>query len=84
MELDVYMLTTVDNPYNPFTQYDEWRAYDEYSSRLTGRPTCESYVGSIARTSTDILPEDAIREVNLAIDSIVKLNSSGVYRKVGM
>ncbi len=22
-------LTTVDNPYDPFTQWDEWYAYDE-------------------------------------------------------
>jgi hypothetical protein len=24
-----YMLTTVDNPYDPWTQWDEWFAWDQ-------------------------------------------------------
>ena len=24
-----HMLTTVDNPYDPFTQYDDWYTWDE-------------------------------------------------------
>ena len=24
------MVTTIDNPWNPFTNWDEWYAYDEW------------------------------------------------------
>lgn len=27
-EVKDYMLTTLDNPWNPFTNYDEWLAFD--------------------------------------------------------
>lgn len=76
------MLTTIDNPYDPFTQYEEWLAFDEYQSLLTGRPTCNSYVASMARTSPDLTPEDCQEEVERAITSIVELNLSGTFRKV--
>lgn len=23
-----YMLTTIDNPFNPFTEYDDWKVFD--------------------------------------------------------
>ena len=36
-ELDAdVMLTTVDNPYSPFTQFDDWYSYDV----LKGHNTC--------------------------------------------
>ena len=46
------MLTTVDNPYDPFTQFDEWLMFDEDH----GYHTC-SYLARIAK-DTDGLSED--------------------------
>ena len=40
------MITTIDNPYNPFTQFDEWYAFDE------GKGYCTS--GYLARISGPI------------------------------
>lgn len=28
MERDTRVITTIDNPYNPFTQEDEWFSFD--------------------------------------------------------
>ena len=33
-----WMLTTSDNPYNPFTQFDEWQMFDS----LQGYNTCST------------------------------------------
>lgn len=51
-------LTTVDNPWDPFTQWDRWYEYDEKS----GYRTCER-IAKYARTSsnlTDIEYENAV------------------------
>jgi len=71
------MLTTVDNPYNPFTQWDSWYAFDTQK----GYNTC-GYLARVAQTSEafpEKLEEEAIAE---AIDDICRLNINGMYRKV--
>lgn len=75
--MEVYMLTTTDNPYDPFTQFDEWYAYDERK----GYHTC-GYIDRIAGSSADMAPADQIRIVNEAIDEIVRMNVIGIYKKV--
>lgn len=75
--MDEVMLTTIDNPYNPFTQFDEWLAFDESK----GYYTCE-YLARIARSSDELSPEDEALAINAAIDEIVELNVLGIYKKV--
>lgn len=75
--MEHYMLTTTDNPYNPFTQFDEWFAFDERH----GYHTC-GYLARIAKDSSDLSPEDQNYAVNQAIDEILKYNIYGNYIKV--
>ena len=75
--MDVYMLTTSDNPYDPFTQFENWYAYDESK----GYHTC-GYIERIAKTSPDMSSFDQIEAVNEAIDEILRLNVTGNYKKV--
>lgn len=71
------MLTTIDNPFDPFTQFDEWYAYDEEK----GYHTC-GLLARIAKTSNELsLAEEEII-VRRAIDEIVRLNFIGLYKKV--
>ena len=72
-----YMLTTTDNPFNPFTQFDDWFLYDE----TKGYHTC-SYLARIARTSNDLSDLDNELEITRAIDEIVSFNILGIYKKV--
>jgi hypothetical protein len=72
-----YMLTTVDNPFNPFTRFDEWLEYD---SRL-GYNT-PSFLARIAKVSNDLSQADQELEIQNAIDEIVRENVSGMWRKV--
>lgn len=71
------MLTTLDNPFDPFDDFDNWYDYDVRN----GYNTC-SYLARISATS-DSLPDSLnSEEIERAIDEIVELNISGVYRKI--
>ena len=70
-------LTTIDNPYDPYEQFDQWFAYDNFH----GYNTC-GYLDKIARTSPDASMEDNCFAVEAAIDEIVALNIGGMYKKV--
>ena len=71
------MLTTVDNPFNPFKDWDKWFQFDEEK----GYHSCQ-YLARIAKTSADLSDSDYEREVDRAIDEILELNVLGIYKKV--
>ena len=71
------MLTTIDNPFSPFTQWDEWKRYDEDKKYYT----C-SYLARIAKTSDDLSEADYNKAIDDAIEEIVSLNINGMYTKV--
>jgi hypothetical protein len=73
----VHMLTTVDNPYNPFTQFDEWYQFDESSGYFTTQ-----YLARLTLTSPELSESDESIAIENAIDEIVKENINGMYRKV--
>ena len=70
-------LTTFDNPYNPFTQFNEWFLFDV----TKGYNSCE-YLGRIARTSEQLSQEENDLETERAIDEIIKLDFMNQYKKV--
>ncbi len=72
-----FLLTTIDNPFNPFTQWNDWKRLDEDM----GYFTC-NYLARIARTSDDLSDADMIQAIDNAINEIVKLNVNGMYRKI--
>lgn len=71
------MLTTVDNPFDPFTQLDEWDAYD----RSMGYHTL-AYLARITWSSHELSEADQSLAIEQAIDEIVSENVLGIYRKV--
>jgi len=72
-----YMLTTVDNPYDPFTEWDEWFAWDQNAGYHT-----PGFLARVVRTSYDLSEADQHLAIQQAIDEIVKENVLGVFRKV--
>jgi len=73
------MLTTVDNPFDPFTQFDEWMAFDEDKGYHSS-----AYLARIVKSSDDLSEADQDIAIELAIDEIVELNILGIYKKVTM
>ena len=71
------MLTTFDNPYNPFEQFNLWFLYDERK----GYHTC-SYLGRIANTSDQLSDAENNVEIERAIDEIIRYDFMNVYRKI--
>lgn len=71
-----YMLTTYDNPYNPFIQFERWFKEDI----KLGHDTC-GYLAREANTS-DILSDDVNeQDIVEAMDRIVKQDPT-IYKKV--
>lgn len=75
--MQIHMLTTMDNPFNPFTQWDDWYAYDESAGYGT-----VSFLARIAKTSEEMSETDQDLALEDAIDEIVKENVLGIYRKI--
>jgi len=72
-----FMLTTVDNPYDPFTQWNEWFAWDQNAGYHT-----PGLLDRIARLGDDLAEGDQHLAIQQAIDEIVRENVLGVFRKV--
>ena len=75
--MKVCMLTTIDNPFNPFTQFDDWNKFDEQHGYYTN-----GYLARIAHTSDELSDADYTAEIERAIDEICEYNVLGIYRKV--
>ena len=73
----VAMLTTVDNPYSPFDQWDEWYAYDVRCGHNSS-----SFLARVAMTSDELSEADQNAALHRAIDEIVQENVNGMYKKV--
>lgn len=72
-----YMLTTVDNPFDPFTQWDEWYGYDMHAGYHT-----PGLLERVARVSDELSDADQFLAIQQAIDEICQENVLGVHRKV--
>ena len=72
-----HMLTTEDNPFDPFTQFDEWFAFDKFS----GYNTTE-YLARVVNYSDQLSDADRLLVIEQAIDEIVEFNVLGIYKKV--
>lgn len=72
-----YKITTTDNPYNPFTQFDEWYAFDV----AMGYHTC-AYLARLVNTSNALTQEDEDELVLEAMQEIERMNITGNYKLI--
>lgn len=72
-----HMLSTSDNPHNPFTDFDDWNTFDQHAGYYS-----LAYLGRVVKTSNDISDYDQSLAIEWAIDDIVRENVLGIYIKV--
>lgn len=71
------MLTTFDNPFDPFEQFTSWNSFDLEK----GYNTC-SRLARIAKISDEMTQKEENAEVERAIDEIIKYDFLNIYKKV--
>ena len=71
------MLTTFDNPFDPFEQFTSWFMFDVEK----GYNTC-GYLARIAKLTDDMSEEEVDRETERAIDEIIQYDFLNIYKKV--
>lgn len=70
-------LTTIDNPFNPFTQFDDWFLFDTEK----GYNSC-SRLDRITRVTDEMSDVEVNEEIERAIDEIIKYDFLNIYKKV--
>ena len=70
------MLTTSDNPFDPFEQFTSWLMFDKEK----GYDSCER-LARIAHFSDDMTEQEVDEERERAIDEIIKYDFMNVYVK---
>lgn len=75
MQKDVF-ITTYDNPYDYFEQFDEWLNFD----RQKGYYTLE-YVARLAKLAPDLSEEEQKIEMENVFNTIIEWNGN-FYKKV--
>ena len=71
------MLTTTDNPYDPFTQFKSWFLYDVEK----GYYSC-GYLARICFISSEMTEDEINEAMEQAIYEIIRLDLTGKYTKV--
>lgn len=70
-------LSTVDNPYNPFKQFNEWLAFDNEFDY-----NCCGILARLAVTTNDLMPQEVNKIIEKAVDDFVFADPIGLYCKV--
>jgi hypothetical protein len=71
------MLSTIDNPFNPFEDFNSWFLFDVEK----GYNSC-SYLARIAKTSNEFTEEEEAEEIERAIDEIIQYDFMNLYIKI--
>jgi hypothetical protein len=71
------MITTIDNPFDPRIDFTRWHAWD----REEGYNTC-AYLARVAWVSPEMPELVQEREIEDAIDEIIRIHAGGLYVKL--
>lgn len=76
MKLRKAMLTTKDNPYDPFENFSNWFIYDVEKGYNSS-----AYLARIARVSDALSEQENDEVIEKAIDEIIAIDPFNIYEK---
>lgn len=69
-----YMVTTKDNPFDPFEEYDEWNRFDQDHGYNT-----QSYLARLVVLPEEPTPNEINDAINDAVDKIILNDVLDIY-----
>ena len=70
-------ITTIDNPYNPLTDFDHWFQFDTEKGYYTS-----STIARLTHLRDDMTELEELEEVERAIDRLIEIDPLDIYIKV--
>lgn len=77
MSKQLVAITTIDNPFDPFEDFESWFLFDVQK----GYNTC-AYLDRIAKTTDEFSDDENQKEIEDAIDEIIENDVLGIYKKI--
>ena len=72
-----YLLTTIDNPYDPSEDFDKWNQWDCEHGYYTNQR-----IAKVQSTSIDLTDCENQRIINGIIDDFMRLDDTGLYKRI--
>ena len=73
------MLSTIDNPFNPFDDFASWYVFD-----IDKGYNCSERVARLANLSSELTESEANEAIEKAIDDLIVADPLGLFVKVKM
>lgn len=71
------MLTTIDNPFNPFENFSSWLAFD-----IEKGYNCCGKLARYTNNSSEMTRKEELEDIDRAIDTIIRIDFLDIYKKV--
>lgn len=71
------MITTIDNPYDYFTDFVNWFMFDTEK----GYNTC-SYLARLAEVTDSMSQPEINKEIERCVDDMIKYDFMNIYKKI--
>ena len=72
-----YMITTLDNPFDPRLDFGAWYSWDVGHGYNTS-----SYLARVAAVADQFPDQIQDAQIEIAIDEIIAMHDGGIYRKL--
>ena len=69
--------TTIDNPFNPFNDFDSWFMFDVEKGYYTS-----SKLGRLTHLTDDMSQQEENKEVERAVDRLIEIDPLDIYIKI--
>ena len=70
-------ITTIDNPFDPFNEFDSWFAFDVEKGYYTS-----SKIARLTNLSNNMTEKEESEEIERAIDRLIEIDPLDIYKKI--